>query len=139
MSDLFFLFGILALLFEVAILVRPRHYRDTLDDYSTVLKAGNVSEITEDGQLRYPNYIWLTFLLLGYTGWLFVGLITYQWFAFLVFISVDLVYGIIFNNRKKPVWSKFTNALISSALLVFIIVNHFNYRLNYSDIVDYLF
>lgn len=64
-----------------------------------------------------------SFFMVGYIVWTIIGLITFQWFVFLLF----LIYSLI---PKVNIYHRWIDSLISVFILIFIILNAYHFHID---------
>ena len=109
MTTLFYLFGILAILWEFAVLTDTNKIHYFL---------GN-KEKNKDND----NYTNLSFLMLGYFLWAIVGLFSSQWILFLVLIVLSII-------PTKHIVLRWIDSLLSLLILLFILINKFHLHID---------
>jgi len=70
----------------------------------------------------------VSFLLLLYLLWIFIGLFTFNWVSFLVLIFL----GFVPNNNKYVV---FINSVISVLILFFVVLNAFHFHIDVWNLI----
>jgi len=117
LSYLFYISGIMYLVFEIFSL-------KMFDDYHQFVGKPDKNE-----DERMFSVIQATFML-SYITWAFVGLLTSQWFPFIVLLGINL--SVTFKNKPWMIIRKVINIL----LLLFILVNRFHLKI---DVVSLIF
>jgi hypothetical protein len=127
MITLFYLFGVLAIMWELHSLTNIRKVHKTAISMNERMKSGTYKK--EDFT---SNENTLLVLMSLYFVWAIVGLFTFNWVAFLVLLGLSLI-------PKKYVAIRFLDALLSLLVLLFIVINHYHLKINLLDLIISLF
>ena len=119
MKVIFYLFTIIAIMYELHVLLNPKR---TL---SFMQELKRVSKIESDDGIKKYNLKQITFYLfsLGYLIWGTIGLMTFNWVLFLIMLLIGLI-------PKRYYLQYIIDSLIVIPLLVFAIVNTFHLKIN---------
>ena len=125
MVTLFYLFGVLAILWELKFILEPKK----TFSFVTALEAKVKNKENTDGKEN-------TFLLLNalYMFWGICGMlfITNEWPLFALLILISLFH-------KKNIVLKWIDSLISLSILIFATVNHSYLQLDIAETIKHLF
>jgi hypothetical protein len=121
MSHIFYLIGLIAIIWEIIVVTSPQRVVNTMAS----MKGKKVEGVTKTQKA-------LSFYMLGYLLWCLVGLFSSQWVLF----GFILLLGLI---PKKNIVMCFLNGLISLGLLVFIILNAYHLHINVLSLVKSYF
>jgi len=120
MANAFYVLGILGIIWEIICLV------ELVKVHNFLLKL-RVKHKSEDSLSLYTekdkSFLFFMFL---YLAWAIVGLLSSQWPIFLFFILFSLI-------PKKNIYYRFFDALVSFSILIFILLNHFHFKINLND------
>jgi phosphoglycerol transferase MdoB-like AlkP superfamily enzyme len=116
MRYIYYSLAVFAFIYELGGFFNPK---DALDEKNKLLE--NLKK-EEKEDLTSSQIVWIisTFF---YLFWMVIGLFTFQWFAFLVLLVMGLV-------PKKWVWYIFIDSVISIAIILFIVLNAFHFKIS---------
>lgn len=123
MKHIFYFIGLIYILWEILSLSSPRFLSNKRKEIKKILD--NKSD------LSLMQSIYLIFFVILYWIWLLVGLITFQWWLF----CLILVLGFM---PKKHYVLVFFDALITSILLLFGILNTYHFKITFSQVIEFL-
>ena len=111
---IFYLVGILALIWELEVILKPEQVQKKL---GRIKEKGNnkddISTFTDQQKT-------LGLLHLGYMLWVFVGLFfTFQWGLFLMFLLFSFI-------PVKTVFARRINGIVSFVVVLLMCINHFH-------------
>lgn len=127
MITLFYLFGVLAIVWELHALKNIRKVHKKALSMNERIKSGTYKK-----EEFTSNENTLLVLMSFYFMWAIVGLFTFNWVAFLVLLGLSLI-------PKKHVVIRFLDALLSLLVLLFIVINHYHLRIDLLDVIISLF
>jgi hypothetical protein len=120
MANVFYALGILGIIWEIVCLVEVVKVHNFLLQLKVKQRSEySLSLYTETDK----SFLFLMFL---YFVWAIVGLLSSQWPIFLFFILFSLI-------PKKNIYYRFFDALVSFSILIFILLNHFHFKINLND------
>lgn len=115
MTHIFYLFGILAIIWEAVTFRVPSR----IINFQNRLKSK-----------KFTNFdTLLMFFGITYVIWMFVGLLTSQWWSFLALVVLSLIPK---GNRK---WLISIDGFISLIILLFILINKYHLHIKLTDII----
>jgi hypothetical protein len=117
MINIFYLFSIVAIIWEIMVVRNPIKISKFIGSYNnkeTVVLTKKQKSIS--------------FCMLGYLIWCILGLFTGQWILFLLLLILGLF-------PKKVIILTFINGLISLFLLVFIVLNVYHLHFDLVSII----
>ena len=121
MSHVFYLIGIIAMIWEMIVITSPQRVVDCMKS----MKGKKMEDVTKTQKA-------LSFYNLGYLIWCFVGLFSTQWVLF----GFILILGLI---PKRNIVMCFLNGLISLGILVFIILNVYHLHIDVLSLIKSYF
>ena len=121
MIYIFFLFGILAIIWEFMNITNTRK----MFNISKVIRESNKGKTTKE---LPPKYITLGFLMLGYFFWAIIGLFTSQWLIFLTILILSLI-------PKRHIAIKWIDSVITLLLILFAMINAIHLHINLVDLI----
>ena len=144
MLQLFSLFGIIALVYEIRMMFNTEYMMELNRKAITMVRDedSHIFLIQNDaGKYINARYLKLALLQLGYMLWSLGGLFTDQWIIFAAFLIWSFVFGILASKMEPsiPVWVKFMDALLSVMIIGFFLINTWSSRINSMEIYHYLF
>lgn len=121
MKHLFYFIAFLPILWEAMVLANPRVVNRFLDNLKA--KKGNSEQYTQTEKF-------FGVLQIGYFIWCFIGLFSSQWVLFLPMVILGVI-------PKRYHTLRYVDSLISLALLIFIILNAYHFRIDvYSWVIS---
>jgi len=121
MKHLFYFIGLIPLIYEITALINPEQFYSLLKR----IKASNTSSLS----INQKGFVILSF---AYLVWVFIGLFTFNWVAFLALFMLMLM-------PAKNYIVIFINSFISSFILLFIILNEYHFKINLFEVIKNLF
>lgn len=118
---IFYLPGILAVIWEICIIQAPKEMTESLRNYNyrAATKGANGKSIATNMDHFY------TFFMILYFLWCLVGLLSSQWIVFVLIMILGLM------PKPEFKWGvRFLDALVTLGLLLFILLNAFHFHIN---------
>jgi len=122
MIYIFFLFGILAIIWEFMQITNIKKMHRIV---TTIKKAGK-DKTTKDLPKTYTT---LGFFMIGYFFWAVIGLFTGQWLIFLILLAVSMI-------PKKHIAIRWIDSVISLGLILFAMINAIHLHISMTDLID---
>ena len=113
MKTVFYLFAILPIIQEIMVLNEPKKWHNFAKRIKGIQK----------GHPDYENKMILGIFTMFYMVWAFIGLFSFQWWAFALLFIISFI-------PKKWVWYRWLDALISVIILFFVVLNNFHFHIN---------
>jgi len=123
LSDLFYALGLLGVLYEMYVISNPRR----IHNFITNLKGVDV-ELQTTNQKAYG------FCQMGYMVWAMIGMLSEQWIVFGLLLFTSII-----PFRKLKEYGRFLDAIISLCIVLFLVLNHFHFKINATELVVGLF
>ena len=123
LSDVFYSLGLLGVLYEMYVMSNPKR----VHNFITNLKGVDV-ELQTTTQKAYG------FFQMGYMVWAMVGMLSEQWVVFLLLLVVSVI-----PFRHLKAFGRFFDAVISLCVVLFLVLNHFHFKINVTDFAWSLF
>ncbi len=138
MTTIYYFSTIIFLFIEIAWIISPIEKTKDAKKFKYLAKlhkGKKWEDMPEEYRTQIKSKIWLVYVFI----WMFVGLFTFQWIAFLLmlifnFIIIDPLSKLFNHNFLYTVLHCF-NSWIGFAFGVFIIVNHYHLKLNLTEII----
>ena len=121
MKTLFYLLSFIPLLSELNVFVNTNEYKKERDAWIQDSKDKKYDEWSS--QSKYMAIIHLI-----YMAWLLIGLLSFQWLAFVAILILTLI-------PKKRIWYMKIDSFLTVLIIIFIILNHFHFRLDLLDLL----
>ena len=143
LSHCYYFFGLLIFLANLGILFKLSKILKTQSwalSFQKVTKKRPEKKDLPDGEFQdYSNYN--SVLILDFF-WIFIGLITVNWKAFLLLLAAIFVVNLVlsFTNNFKPLNTllNYTKILFITSSILIIVINHFHLHLDlFKTIQDY--
>lgn len=133
MTTLYYLTALFFIWSELSWLISPIEKTKSAKNFLELaksIKGKKWDEFPKDVKSELKSKIWKVWILI----WLFIGLFTFQWIAFLVMIIFNL-FIILPISRLVKFSIAYTilgwiNALIGFAFGIFVIVNHYHLKID---------
>lgn len=113
MKHLFYFLGLFPLIYEMSVIANPKKY---FEFKSRIKKGGKFDNMTTN-QKAYSIFS------LYYLLFVFVGLFSFNWFAFVCLIAISFV-------PKINVVIMWIDSLISFVILLFILLNAYHFKID---------
>ena len=142
MIHLFYFFTIILIWKELIWILSPNEKVEESKKYfnlSKEFKGKTWNEYSKEYKELTKSKIWLLFLFL----WLFIGLFTNQWVAFLSFLLLNFIIvaplSKITKFSKSYVYLHWINSVIGFCFGIFVIINHYHLKINLTELLFNLF
>jgi hypothetical protein len=126
MKHLFYFFTIFALFWEFSIIADVKKYSQFKTSFKKLIKE-NIK--IDDWTTLQKTF---SFLQLGYVLWTFVGIFTFQWPVFILFILISMI-------PKPYKWMMWLDAFISILILLFVLINAYHLKIDVFGMIKSLF
>ena len=113
MKHIFYFIGLLPIIYEMTVVTNPKR----VYLFKERMKAARKLDNFTSSQKSYA------ILSLGYLVWVFVGLFSFNWVAFLALIALSLIH-------KKYVILMWVDSVITVIILLFIILNSYHFKID---------
>lgn len=133
MEHLFYLFGIVVMIYELFWIISPKEMYTNSKDFQDLAKQNKDKQYKEYSQ-EYKRLIGKNAIMPFLIFWLFLGLFTSQWGAFLIFIAFQ--FAIILPLDKLTLRTDtgvvihWVNSLIGFLYTAFIIINAYHLHID---------
>lgn len=122
MKHVFYFLGLLPLIYEMSVIANPKRY---FDFKNRIKKASKFDNMTTN-QKAYSMFS-LYYLLFA-----FIGLFSFNWFAFVVLIVISFI-------PKVHVAIMWIDSVISFLILLFILLNAYHFKIDTFAVVRSFF
>lgn len=135
LSDIYYFFGIFILLSVISQLLKHNEIFSLSEWYEKFEKVTGKKATKTDfrKESEWNLFISKNILLVIEGFWIIFGLITNNWFIFVLLIIYGKLIGLFFGKAKYSIIGKyiyFQYFLLKSILYVFMIINHFHLELD---------
>lgn len=143
MNYIFHTFTIAFIIYELLWLLNPKHYVELAKKFSEESekhKGLKWEDFSDEYKGILPAKLVKVFV---FTGWMFLGLLSFNWVVFLSLIIFNLI--VIAPISKVTKYSKiytgvhWVNSLIGFSAGIFILVNSFHLKINLYNLIVGLF
>lgn len=141
MKHLFYLIGLLFIYREVLWMIKPEsQYFDSIRRIE--LGKKNKSLKWEDSSQDYKDEMIYFIISLLCTNWLFIGLASFNWVAFLLMLAFQFI--IIapidkllrrFNQHVINITLHWINSVVGFSFGVFVVINSYHLKINLLDLI----
>lgn len=142
MTHLFYFTTIFFLFKEIQWLYSPRERVDEVKKFSELSKL-NKGKKWDDYSEEYKSALKSKVFVIFIPLWMFVGLFTFQWVAFLIMLLFNFVIIAPFSQLTKYSFAylilHWINSVIGFAFGIFVILNHYHLHLNVWHLLCVLF
>ena len=133
MEFLFYMWAIVAILYEAIVMVNPKDATRHIND----LKNRNKNKLEQSENQKLFNIFQFLYMV-----WVLVGLFTTYWVVFLFFLifsySTSLLMKKTYTDFDQQVMIRGVDAVISFLILLFIVINKYHLHIPSSDILNFI-
>lgn len=122
MKHLFYFIGLFPLIYEMSVIINPKR----VYSFKERIKAAGKFDNFTSSQKSYA------ILSLGYLVWAFIGLISFNWVAFLFLIAISFI-------PKKHFFLMWLDSVISFLILLFVLLNSYHFKIDLFALVRSFF
>jgi len=138
MTHLYYFLTIIFICIQASYLVSPMKYTNNakrFHELANEFKGKQYVEFSNEYKGMIKNKVWLIFGLL----WLFLGIFTFQWIAYLTYIvfNVIVISPLLTLTRYSFVYTviHWIGSFISLLFWLFVILNHYHLKLDLTTIL----
>ena len=133
MTNLFYLIGLIFLIYEINYLFSIKEKQLKNEKFKKLLKEFE-NKKWDDYSEEYKNMLVGKISLLIFVIFFFVGLLSQQWFTFLLYLIAQFVIigplSKLFNNTPLKILITGINTIIGIIFSLFIILNHYHLHID---------
>jgi hypothetical protein len=138
MKHIFYFIGICFIIHEVLWIISPVEYTEKSKKFKELMKQNKGKRWDEYPQNYKDILITLGLPGLLFTLWMFAGLLTFNWIAFIAFIAFNFIViapiSKLFKFSHAYTVLHWLNSVVGLAFGIFVIVNSYHLKLNLYEI-----
>lgn len=141
MGDFFYSIGLFIIILNLASLIQYKKIFDITEWLSKYKLVTGKNPVIEDFRNKNDHDLLLfwSFTVVSTVLWMLFGLLSNQWiiflFIFLINIALNSIKKIFSSIKKVKLFLTFIKSFIGLSIIIFLVLNHFHFKLDLMDIL----